>query len=312
MFRNFLVFVIAVIFSSASVQAQNEDTVKAPIRNDRISAQGMDMMHAMEDSLLLTIDSVYNAFIPDTRADYCQRFIRQLVKALKVPNSYYYPFDRLVKKIDITYPDDNEFRIFNWNTSLTLPTKRYYGAIQMPEEKLKLYPLVDYSDELGRTAADSPLTNGKWYGAQYYRIIRHSVGGRKIYTLFGYNAGSAISNKKVMDPLYFTDEGPVFGAQVFDVRSDNVPSQMVYRFILEYKKGVSVSLNWDNDLKCIYFDKLVSQINDPNRKYTFIPSGSYDGFRWEDEMWKYKKDLIPLQILEDGHAPDGDRPFNSK
>jgi len=40
-----------------------------------------------------------------------------------------------------------------------------------------------------------------------------------------------------MDPLIFTDNGPVFGAQVFDVRSENNPSQMVYRFILEYKKG---------------------------------------------------------------------------
>jgi len=312
MFRNFLILVACIIFASGCLFAQEEDTVKMKMITAKITPQGMEIIHAMEDSLLLTIDSVYNAFIPDSRSAYCERFARQLVKALKISNSYSYPFDRLEKKIYIIYPDDRSFRIFNWYTSLTEPTRRYYGAIQMPDEKLKLYPLVDYTEELGRNASDSALTDGKWYGAQYYRIITHTVGGNNVYTLFGFNSGSPISNKKVMDPLIFTDKGPVFGAQVFDVRSENNPAQMVYRFVLEYKKGVSVSLNWDNDLRSVYFDKLVSQINDPNRKYTFVPSGSYDGFRWEDEMWKYKKDLIPVQILDDGQAPNGDKPFNSK
>lgn len=277
-----------------------------------ISPEGLDIIHAMEDSLLVTADSMYHAFIPDTREGYSQRFIRQLVKALKVPNSYNYPFDKLQQKINIIYPDDKTFRIFNWSIDPTLVSKRYYGAIQMPSEQLKLYPLIDYTQELGRHATDSALSHSKWYGALYYRILPHNVNGQTVYTLFGLNASSAISNKKVMDPLTFTDQGPVFGAQIFDVVSENVPGQRVYRFILEYKKEVQVSMNWDDDLKAVYFDKLVSQVNDPNRKYTFVPSGQYDGFKWEDEQWKYMKDLIPVQVLKDGDAPAGEKPFNSK
>jgi hypothetical protein len=310
MLRKFLLFII-LAFSTGYYALSQEDTTK-PVVNSKISLQDLDYLHSMEDSLLITIDSVYNAYIPDTREEYCAHFIRQLVKALKIPKSYYYPFDKLEKKIYIIYPDDKSFRIFHWYTSLTQPTRRYYGAIQMQEDDLKLYPLVDYSEELGKYAADSLLTGSKWFGAQYYRIITHTVGGQKVYTLFGMNAGSAISNKKVMDPLTFTESGPVFGAQVFDVRSETNPGQLVYRFILEYKKQVQVSLNWDNELNCVYFDKLISQMNDPNRKYTFVPSGAYDGFRWEDEMWRYKKDLIPIQNLGDDNAPGGDKPFNSK
>jgi len=174
-------------FCFFSLFAQEEDTVKAQVVTAKISAQGMEILHAMEDSLLLTIDSVYNAFIPDTRADYCDRFAHQLVKALKVPNSYYYSFERLEKKC-ISYILMIEASHLQLVYSLTEPTRRYYGAIQMPAEKLKLYPLVDYTDELGRNATDSPLTNGKWYGAQYYRIIRHTVGGNNVYTLFGFNS----------------------------------------------------------------------------------------------------------------------------
>jgi hypothetical protein len=277
-----------------------------------LSAESLSFLHAMEDSLITTADSMYTAYIPDTRPAYCERFVRQLVKALKVPDSYKYPFDNLSKKINIMSPDDNSFRMFNWNIIPTPVTSRYYGAIQMPTEQLKLYPMVDYSEDLGHNATDSPLSHTKWYGALYYRIITHEVDGKKMYTLFGLNASNPISNKKVMEPLTITDAGPVFGAQIFNINSETTPGLPIYRFILEYKKEVQVSMNWDDDMKVVYFDKLVSQVNDPNRKYTYVPSGQYDGFKWQDDQWKYMADLIPVQTLKDGEAPSGEKPFNAK
>jgi hypothetical protein len=52
------------------------------------------------------------------------------------------------------------------------------------------------------------------------------------------------------------------------------------------------------------FDRLASQVNDPARKYTYIPTGQYDGFRWDGAQWSYVQDLIPPLILKDGEAPD--------
>lgn len=81
--------------------------------------------------------------------------------------------------------------------------------------------------------------------------------------------------------------------------------------MLEYKKEVAASMNWSNELNAIVFDKLVSQMNDPNRKYTFVPSGQYDGFRWDKGQWNYVQDLIPAQTFKDGELPSP-KPIISK
>lgn len=269
-----------------------------------IAPQDLEKFHIMEDSLLRTADSMFDALIPDARIGYSERFAGQLVRTLKIPDSYYYPFDSLKKAVNILYSDDNAFRIFNWEITPSNVSKRYYGAIQFPSEKLKLFGLNDYSEELGKGAEDSILTNHKWMGALYYRIISHEVKGHKVYTLFGMNASSPVSNKKILDAMVITDKGITFGAPIFGIGSDNFPGQRINRFILEYKKGSQASLNWNEERQVIMFDKLVSQINDPHRKYTYVPSGQYDGLMWENDTWTYKRDLIPITILKDGEAPN--------
>ena len=268
-----------------------------------LSKENTATISAVEDSLIVMADSMYNAIFPDQRIGISERFARQLVRALKVNSSWNYPFEKLQKKINIIYPEDKSFRMFNWAVAPTDNNLRYYGAIQMPAEQLKLYGLVDYSADVTKGAADSVFTGGKWFGAIYYRIIDKEVDGRKIYTLFGMNAGSSTSNRKVLDALEITDKGPRFGAQIFGINSELFPGQRINRFVLEYKKDVQASMNWDNELKVIFFDRLVSQINDPARKYTYVPSGQYDGFRWTGNQWSFIQDVIqPLQ-LKDGEAP---------
>ncbi len=270
----------------------------------RVSAQDFSKITQIEDSLILTADSMYHAFIPEERVVYTERFIKQLIRALKVPNSYKYPFEKLGNAVNIIEPDDKAFRIFNWITEPTDVGFRYYAAIQMPQEELKLYPLYDYSNEMKKGAQDSILTKGKWYGALIYNIITREVDGEKVYTLFGKNASAPISNKKVLDPMRITDKGIVFGMPLFKMSGpEGAPGRTLNRFILEYKKEVQVSMNWGEDVNGIYFDKLVSQVNDPNRKYTFVPSGEYDGFVWSKNMWHYKSNLIQIEIREDGEAP---------
>ena len=277
-----------------------------------IAPQDMDKFHIMEDSMIITSDSMYDSFIPDDHIVYSERFVRQLVRALKIPNSYLYPFDKLKDKINIIYSDDNGFRIFNWAVVAGVLTKHYYGAIQMPGEKLKLYGLHDYTEEVGKGAEDSILTNGKWFGAIYYRIMAHEVEGHKVYTLFGLNESSPVSNRKVLDPLTIDEHGVTFGAPIFGVVSENFPQRRVNRFILEYKKGTQVSMNWDEEKQVVVFDKLVSQMNDPHRKYTFVPSGEYDGFKWDNDNWKYLRGLMQARILQDGEQPPMDEPEKPK
>lgn len=59
----------------------------------------LQQLKAIEDSLVVTVDSMYGAFIPDERAIYNEQFVKQLVRALKIKGSYEYPFTQLQTKI---------------------------------------------------------------------------------------------------------------------------------------------------------------------------------------------------------------------
>ena len=270
----------------------------------RVRAQ--QPVQQLEDSLMATADSMYNANIPDTRESYSRQFARLLVRTLKTPGSWNYGFEKLNGKINVLYPEDKSFRIFNWAIAPTERTRRYFAAIQLPGDVLKLYGLVDYSNEMSKGVEDSVLRGGKWFGCLYYRIMDKEVNGEKVYTMFGVNAENNLSNRKVLDPMRMTENGPVFGAPIFNVRSETTPSARVNRFVLEYKKEVQVAMNWDNDLNAIFFDKLVSQTNDPGRKYTYVPSGQVDGFRWQNGEWAYIQDVVPVAPRKDGDAPVGE------
>src|ERR1700761_4979843 len=175
--------IFAVITCLFSLQAGT----KLYAQQDQITPESLEKLHIMEDSMMITVDSMYTAFIPDTHTYYSEIFAKQLVRTLKIPNSFYYHFDKLKDKISIIYPDGNEFRIFNWSIAPSPVTRRYYGAIQMPSEQLKLWGLIDYTTELGKYAEDSILKDHKWYGALYYKILTREVDGKKVFTMFGLN-----------------------------------------------------------------------------------------------------------------------------
>ncbi|MBS1772029.1 MAG: hypothetical protein JST82_04160 [Bacteroidetes bacterium] len=264
----------------------------------------LQQLRTMEDSLVVLADSFYNPnILPDERPFTNERFIKHLIRALKVADSYNYPFDSLATRINILSSPDNTFRMFNWSVSSEEMNMRYYCAIQLKDEQLKLYGLVDISGDIAKTSEDTVLSNGKWYGALYYKIIPHDVDGKTYYTLIGKNSAGVLTNRKVLDPMYFADNGPVFGAPIFNIRSQARPTERINRYVIEYKKQSQASMNWDPELNVICFDRLVSETNDPARKYTYVPSGQYDGFRWIDGYWTLIQDLIPVDVLGDGKAP---------
>lgn len=294
--KHFLYLVI--LLSSISIFTSNTSNAQSKNNED------YELLKKMEDSLVRSADSMFYTMIPDFRTEYCEQFVKQLIRTLKINGSYYYPFDSLGKKVNIIYPEDKIFRIFNWPIAYTDVRLRYYAAIQLKSEDLKLVPLYDNSDLLSKTDEDKILGPKEWIGGLIYNIITKKVEDDNVYCLLGLNDGNPISTKKFIDPLTFTENGPRFGAPIFAIGSDKNPEQSVNRFVLEYKKGVSVGMNWDEEHKAILFDDIASQINDPNRKYTYIPTGQYNGLRWVRDKWKLAYNLIPVQERKDGEAPD--------
>lgn len=270
----------------------------------KISEESRLELKQMEDSLIRSADSMYNTMIPDFRIEFCEQFVKQLIRTLKVQGSYQYPFDSLRKYVNIINTADNSFRIFNWAIAYSDVRLRYYAAIQMNNPELKLFPLFDNSDLLSKFDEENILGAREWVGGLIYNIIERKVEEETVYCLLGLNDGNPISTKKFIDPLRFTEKGPQFGAAIFAVGNERDEHKTVNRFVLEYKKGVSVGMNWDEEKNAILFDDLASQINDPNRKYTFIPTGQYNGLRWNGKYWRLIYNMIPVLELKDGNAPD--------
>ena len=230
-------------------------------------------------------------------------FTRTLVRALQIKNSFFYPFDS-VHGVSKLYAPDSTFRLFTWNISFDDYYSRQRGAIQMRtnDGSLKLFPLRDFS-EFTDDAMDSVRTRINWIGAVYYDIAETNYNGKNYYTLIGFDNNSVMSNKKWLEVLTFDEKSePVFGGSYFSFEKDSVKRNPQYRFSLEYKKEARAILKYDEDSKMIIVDHLISETDEPENKWSYVPDGDYEAFKWQNGKWLHIDKLYNYK-LNDGDAP---------
>jgi len=255
------------------------------------------LLSKQQDSLQRVADTILNGKTEDIRQQASDQFIPQLVRALKAPYSFEFPFDSL-QSISIQYPQDSTFRIFTWGLENDNGFYRHYGAIQMNSKngQLKLFPLFDNSDYSSNV--DTVGDNKAWYGCLYYKIVQQHFFNSEYYTLFGYDANNLRSTKKLVDMLQFKNGKPVFGGPFFSYAEDTVPKPTRKRFIIEYSKKATISLSYNPEMDMIVFDHLVSATNEPGKPYTYVPDLDYEGFKWKGGKWvhieKVFHDALPL------------------
>jgi len=256
-----------------------------------------------EDSLAKLGRQIVEAEEPADRFRADSQFTRILVRSLKVPHSFYFPFDSLAT-ISRLYAPDSTFRIFTWQVSRDADLHRRHGAIQMrtPDGALKLFPLIDRSIII--KSQEDTVTNHEWWiGAIYYKILKNSFNNKNYYTLLGYDENSIRSTKKRMEVLSFDVKGnPVFGGPFFTFDKDTIRKPIQTRYSIEYKKNGNARIIYDDELDMIIFDHLISESNEPAKKYTYIPDGDYEGFKWVNGKWLHIEKVFN-QKLEDGQAP---------
>lgn len=253
--------------------------------NDTLSPEAISELHTLEDSLAVLAYAVVNDSIEQERFAACKVLITSLVRALKTPHSFDYPFNRL-RSISIMAPPDSSFRIFTWQLFVNDSTYHYYGAIQMNQGALKLFPLIDRSDEMEFEPAYEIYTNDNWYGALYYNLLQFDTKTGRKYLLMGYDAFAFFEKRKLIEVLSFDDSGkPVFGAPVFD-RGDATSALKENRLIFEYSAEASIRVNWDEQYKMVLFDHLIPFPSPFGRGMTAVPDGSYEGLKLEKGVWK--------------------------
>ncbi len=231
-------------------------------------------------------------------------FTRGFVKALKINHSFNYPFDSITS-VSKLYAPDSSFRIFTWQMMRDYTYYRQRGAIQMKTEdgSLKLYPLFDVSDFTDKPN-DSIRDSKNWIGAIYYKILLNNDGDKKVFTLLGYDENGPRSNKKWIDILTFDANGkPQFGGNYFKFEPDTSKhKKSVKRFNVEYKKESKMRILFDKEENMIIYDHLASENDEPESLYTYVPDGSYEGFKWKNNHWEHIAKLA-TQSLGNGNAP---------
>jgi hypothetical protein len=286
----FSVFLLCAFFVVNSVNAQ------------QISSIDLADLQQKEDSMRAPALQIIQGRNASDRFYADSSFTRTLIRALKTPYSFHYPFDSLIT-ISALYAPDSSFRIFTWQMVINENIVRQHGAIQMntKDGSLKLFPLIDKSD-VTQNIADTIGNNFGWMGAVYYKIILTHYNNHPYYTLLGYDANNIRSDKKVIEVLSFVNDQPVFGGHYFSIENANVYTKNIARYILEYKKEAGPRLTFDNDLNMIVMEHLVSESNQPNKKWTLIGDGDYQGFKWVNGKWVYVNKIFN-EITPEGKAP---------
>jgi len=265
----------------------------------RLSSHEKKALEKKEDSLKAFAYQILNGRNVEDRFIADSQFTKTFVRALQINNSFYYPFDSLISIAKVV-PPDSTFKIFTWQLVINGDNIRQHGAIQMrtADGSLKLFPLIDKTD-LIKNIADTITSNRAWIGAIYYNIIEEKAFGKTYYTLLGFDDNNLNSDRKFIEVLTFKDGEPVFGAPIFSFQGLH---NNVDRYVMEYKKNAGPKLSYDKDMGLIIYEHLISETGEPQKKYTYIPDGDYEGLKWKDGKWVY------IEKIFNQKTPEGQEP----
>jgi hypothetical protein len=245
-------------------------------------------------------DSVYNLYIDFVRSgtteskfENSKKFANGLNASLAADTKCLLTFDSLRKYKVMIESSDKLVRLFTWEVEAEDGTHMYYGFIQSynrKTQKYDVYKLNDRSEGI-KDPENAILDNTKWFGAYYYEIIPVKYKKKKYYTLLGWDGNNRVTNKRLIDVLYFTDKGfPKFGDAIFS--SENGKTKK--RIIFEYQAGLFMSLRYDEEKSAIVFDHLSPSNPNLEGQFSFYgPDFSYDMLQFKEGKWLYIKDIIP-------------------
>jgi hypothetical protein len=284
-----LFFILCYNISSSTAQSiDKRNYIQLKSKEDSLTAIGVKIINSTDLTERFRSDSL---------------FTRTLVRALKIQYSFQYSFDSITTVSKI-YSPDSLFRIFTWQVTIDENTQRRHGAIQMKtaDGSLKLFPLIDRSIII-KNQLDTVTNNEWWIGAIYYKIVKKLYNNKPYYTLLGYDENTMRSTKKWIEVLHFDDKGlPQFGGQFFSFKQDSIKLPTQSRFSIEFKKDGNGRIMYDTDLDMLIYDHLISETNEETKKYTYIPDGDYEGFKWVNGQWLHINKVFTQKLL-DGQAP---------
>ena len=276
----------------------------------KIDTGDLKYMHEVEDQMVIMADSMINDTDLTVRTRNAYLMIPMLLEILKRPYSFHYPFDSL-QAISIVYPPDSNFRVFTWQLRLPSGRYRHFGALQFnQDDSLKLIPFFDASDFMSNYE-DTITGKNNWYGCMYYKIISRMDDSTKYYYMFGFDPNDDFSNKKLIEVMHFDHNNmPIFGAPKFYYcKLDTVYTHN--RLILTYKEDATPTLNFYPEKDMIVYDHLVPLNPLSTAGMTFVPDGTYEGFKYDGHRWVHVSKVFH-EAINKPNAPPVPKPLDFK
>lgn len=259
----------------------------------KIFAQENNIFKEAEDSLKIYGKQILYGKTDDEKHLANKNFMSLLEETLNNSYSYEYNFDSVITMIKLR-PEDNSFRLYNWNLPKSDGTYEYYGFIQTLKKKKGkqqtfVFRLNDKKADI-RIPENATLDNYRWYGCLYYKLIEVKYRKKTYYTLLGWDGNDKTSNKKVIDILTFANNGfPRFGASIFEYEKEKKTKK---RIIFEYNEMALMSLKWDPSMHMIIFNHLSPTDSRFTGQYQFYgPDETFDAFEWKKGKWLYVPEL---------------------
>ena len=245
-----------------------------------------------------------------------EQAVQVMSEALAVDGSISWKWDFGTKVSVLTSPD-KKVRLITWPVVRDNGEWECFGFIQyqnVATGEVEFAVLNDKSDEI-MNREESILEPSNWFGAVYQEIIQTSNEGRTYYTLLGYNGVDNITQRKIIEPVWFKPASgkPQFGQALFR-RERNIR-----RVVLEYSNTVMVNLRYEEQFvrdverkrvkvkgsknryrtvevthdrkdKMIMFDEVAPQVEGMEGLFQYyVPSGEEMAYAFIDGKWELRR-----------------------
>ena len=216
-----------------------------------------------------------------------EEFKALLLKAIETTGSFEYAF-KGIQAISILKSNE-KIKIYNWTLPRKDLTYQYFAFVQVKlnKDRFKVIELTDKSNAYEKPEYKT-LTSKNWYGALYHKIIFEKKLGKNTYTLLGWNGGTNINNKKVIDVMTVSNSGMVrFGSSLLKVGKK--PQK---RVVFIYSESAVMSLKYHPNVKHIVFDFLAPPNSNLNGVFEYYGPAldRFDSFQIENGIWLFVKD----------------------
>ena len=280
-----------------------------------LSAQNKAEMSKYQQRLDQLFEQVYTAPTDNERYLANENALKVLSEALEVENSFKWKW-QFGTRVSVLTASDGKFRIFTWPVRRETGEIECFGIVQAydsEEEEWVLTLLRDKSEELFNIE-ESIFTGEEWLGAVYQELIETSHDGHHFYILLGWTQVDMLTQRKVIEPIWFKRKSavPQFGQPVF--RRDNNRRRVVLQYSndamvnLRYEtqftrtvekkrvrkkgaRGTSVQvINHDDRQRMIIFDEVAPQIPGMEGLFQYyVPTGEEFAYVFREGKWDLKR-----------------------